>query len=183
MILIFLLTSILFTALRYVTGRIIKNYLLYLLMQLNWLNFCGICQLIPKKLWPNTAHGCNHKSTCLPQLQPLCSAALAPLHLSTQNNSINFQKCSRDSEECNSQTLDNVDILKGRLYINKMKYLEISRECRRAIYVHVTNKERLLLDANNLGRFYKYVNRKLSTKTGIGVLKDNNGENVYDPAS
>ena len=66
---------------------------------------------------------------------------------------------------------------------NKMKYLEISRECRRAIYVHVTNKERLLLEANNLGRFYKYVNRKLSTKTGIGVLKDNNGENVYDPAS
>ena len=24
-------------------------------MQLNWLHFCGICQQIPLKLWPNTA--------------------------------------------------------------------------------------------------------------------------------
>ena len=47
-------------------------------MQLNWLYFCGICQLIPLNLWPNTVQGCNHQSTCLPQLQPLCSAALVP---------------------------------------------------------------------------------------------------------
>ena len=45
-------------------------------MQLNWLYSCGICQLIPLKLWPNTAKGCNHLSTCMPQLQPLRSAAL-----------------------------------------------------------------------------------------------------------
>ena len=47
-------------------------------MQLNWLYFCGICQLIPLKLWSNRAQGCNHQSTCMPQLQPLCSAALLP---------------------------------------------------------------------------------------------------------
>ena len=47
-------------------------------MQLNWLYFCGICQLIPLKLWSNTAQGCNHQSTCMPQLQSLCSAALVP---------------------------------------------------------------------------------------------------------
>ena len=35
-------------------------------MQLNWLHFCGICQLIPLKLWPNTVQGCNHQSTCMP---------------------------------------------------------------------------------------------------------------------
>ena len=35
-------------------------------MQLNWLYFSGICQLIPLKLWPNTVHGCNHQSTCMP---------------------------------------------------------------------------------------------------------------------
>ena len=40
-------------------------------MQLNWLYLCGICQLIPLKMWPNTAQGCNHQSTCMPQLQPL----------------------------------------------------------------------------------------------------------------
>ena len=47
-------------------------------MQLNWLYFCGICQPIPLNLWPNTAQGCNHQSTCMPQLQHLCSAALEP---------------------------------------------------------------------------------------------------------
>ena len=46
--------------------------------QLNWLYFCGICQLISLKLWPNIVQGCNHQSTCMPQLQPLCSAALVP---------------------------------------------------------------------------------------------------------
>ena len=47
-------------------------------MQLNWLYSCGLCQLIPLKLIPNTAQGCNHQSTCMPQLQLLCSAALVP---------------------------------------------------------------------------------------------------------
>ena len=47
-------------------------------MQLNWLYFCGICQMMPLKVWPNTALGCNHQSICMPQLQPLCSAALVP---------------------------------------------------------------------------------------------------------
>ena len=48
-------------------------------MQLNWLYFYGIlCQLRPLKLWSNTALDCNHQSTCMPQLQPLCSATLVP---------------------------------------------------------------------------------------------------------
>ena len=47
-------------------------------MQLNGLYFCGICQMMPLKVWPNTALGCNHQSICMPQFQPLCSAALVP---------------------------------------------------------------------------------------------------------
>ena len=47
-------------------------------MQLNWLYFCGICQMMPLKLWPYRALGCNHQSICMPQLQSLCSAALVP---------------------------------------------------------------------------------------------------------
>ena len=43
-------------------------------VQLNWLHFCGM----PLKVWPNTALGCNHQSICMPELQPLCSAALVP---------------------------------------------------------------------------------------------------------
>ena len=31
---------------------------------------------MPLKVWSNTALGCNHQSICMPQLQPLCSAAL-----------------------------------------------------------------------------------------------------------
>ena len=46
----------------------------------NWINFffCGIWQMMPLKVWPNTALGYNHQSVCMPQLQPLCSAALVP---------------------------------------------------------------------------------------------------------
>ena len=47
-------------------------------MQLNRLYFCGICQMMLLKVWSNTALGCNHQSICMPQLQPLCSAALVP---------------------------------------------------------------------------------------------------------
>ena len=36
-------------------------------MQLNWLYFCGICQMMPLKVWPNTALGCNHQSICMSQ--------------------------------------------------------------------------------------------------------------------
>ena len=49
-------------------------------MQFNWLHFCGICWMISLKVQPNTALGCNHQSICMPQLQPLCSAALAPIY-------------------------------------------------------------------------------------------------------
>ena len=45
-------------------------------MQLNWLYFCSICQMMPLKVGPNTALGCYHQSICMPQLQPLRSAAL-----------------------------------------------------------------------------------------------------------
>ena len=45
-------------------------------MQLNWLYFCGICHMMPLKVWPNTALGCNHQSICMPQLQPLWGSGL-----------------------------------------------------------------------------------------------------------
>ena len=37
------------------------------------------------------------------------------------------------------------------------------------------------MKSNNLGRFFKYVNRKLSRKSGIGLLKDDGGNLVSDP--
>ena len=49
-------------------------------MQLNWLYFCGICQMISMKMRPNTVLGFNHQSICMPQLQPSCSASLGPMY-------------------------------------------------------------------------------------------------------
>ena len=49
-------------------------------MQLNWLYFCGICQRIPLKVWPNTALDMqpSHQFAC-PTLQPLpIRTALVP---------------------------------------------------------------------------------------------------------
>ena len=53
--------------------------------------------------------------------------------------------------------------------------------CRHAIYEYTVSKERALLEANNLGKFYKHVNKKLSTKSGIGILCDADGNDVCDP--
>ena len=64
----------------------------------------------------------------------------------------------------------------------KQKYVSISKQCRMALHEHHVNKEKSLIESGNLGRFYKYVNRKLSTKTGIGVLKSDAGELIKDPA-
>ena len=36
----------------------------------------------------NIALGCNHQSICMPQLQPLCSAALVPIHVLPQRESL-----------------------------------------------------------------------------------------------
>ena len=47
---------------------------------------------------------------------------------------------------------------------------------------YTSSKERALIDSNNLGRFYKYVNRQLSSKSGIGVLKNDQNELIYDSA-
>ena len=65
---------------------------------------------------------------------------------------------------------------------DKLRYLCISKECRAAIFEYTLSKERALVDSNNLGRFYKYVNRKLSSKSGIGVLKNDQNELIYDSA-
>ena len=34
--------------------------------------------MMPLNVWSNTALGFNDQSICMPQLQPLCSAALVP---------------------------------------------------------------------------------------------------------
>ena len=64
----------------------------------------------------------------------------------------------------------------------KARYLEISKQCRKAIYDYVLEKETSFIDSNNTGKFYNYVNKKMASKTGIGVLKSNVGDDICEPA-
>jgi len=63
----------------------------------------------------------------------------------------------------------------------RASHASLAKECRKAIHKHIQLKEQSLIQANNLGQFYKYVNRKLATKTGVGILKTSDGENVCEP--
>ena len=61
----------------------------------------------------------------------------------------------------------------------KIRYKEVADNCRKAIHNFVAKKETSIIESNNLGKFYKYANRKLSSKSGIGVLKNNRDEFVF----
>ena len=65
----------------------------------------------------------------------------------------------------------------------KAKYIQLSKQCREAIYKFVLEKELSLIDSNNTGKFYKYVNKKIAAKTGIGILKSKTGEDICNPKS
>ena len=63
----------------------------------------------------------------------------------------------------------------------KLRYKLAATACRKAICDHYSGLERRIIDSNNLGQFNRYVNRKLSSKTGIGIIKDSSGKFVSDP--
>ena len=43
------------------------------------------------------------------------------------------------------------------------------------IHENVKVREEKIVNSNNLGKFYKYVNKKLASRYGIGPLKDSYG--------
>ena len=57
----------------------------------------------------------------------------------------------------------------------KNAYFKVSHECKIEILNFDIGRENKLLEANNLGAFYKFVNKKLSSKTGIAPLLDSSG--------
>ena len=54
----------------------------------------------------------------------------------------------------------------------KSKYAQIVSDCKEAITNYDIDRESKLLDTNNLGAFYKFVNGKLSNSSGIPPLTD-----------
>ena len=63
------------------------------------------------------------------------------------------------------------------------KYKTLAIECKEAIEVHEIELENRVIDSNNIGTFYKYVNKKLSHPTGIGTLFDSKHSPVVDDLS
>jgi hypothetical protein len=55
----------------------------------------------------------------------------------------------------------------------KLKYHDISLKCKTAIHQFDADRETKLLQTNNLGAFYKFVNKKLSSPSGIAPLTNN----------
>jgi len=62
------------------------------------------------------------------------------------------------------------------------KYVKLDTKYKQAVHNFEVNKEQQLIDNGNIGQFYRYVNNKIVAKTGIGVIKSDKGEMLYNDA-
>jgi len=62
----------------------------------------------------------------------------------------------------------------------KLKYHQYTQTCKQLIGDHEKNCETRVLDTDNIGAFYKFVNRRLGNITGISPLHDESGKLVLD---
>jgi len=62
----------------------------------------------------------------------------------------------------------------------KLKYRRCAQTCKQLITEHVKNCETRVLDVDNIGAFYKFVNKRLGNKTGINSLYDESGKLILD---
>ena len=67
------------------------------------------------------------------------------------------------------------------LYIIIILYRQVATECRKAIIEHCASLELKVVRSNKLGQIHKYANRKMSSKSGVGVIKTVSGDFVSDP--
>ena len=58
----------------------------------------------------------------------------------------------------------------------KIKYDKIANDCKLAILNHDKQREERILGSNNLGAFFKFVNKKLSSKSGTAPLLTPSGQ-------
>ncbi|MFZ2539529.1 MAG: reverse transcriptase family protein, partial [Oscillospiraceae bacterium] len=57
----------------------------------------------------------------------------------------------------------------------RLKYSDIAKQCKTAIFDYDLKKEKKIIESNNIGSFYKYVNSKLSSRSGIPPLINSEG--------
>jgi hypothetical protein len=51
-------------------------------------------------------------------------------------------------------------------------YKSAERECRQLIHMFELKKEQKVISSNNIGTFFKFVNKKLSSRNGVGALRN-----------
>lgn len=62
------------------------------------------------------------------------------------------------------------------------KFKLAANTCRAAIYENTIRKEEKLIEGGNLGKFYRYCNKSLRSRTNVGSIKLNDGSLTNDPA-
>lgn len=62
----------------------------------------------------------------------------------------------------------------------KEKYEQVETKCRTALSTYFSNIENRLSADADLGKFYKYVNNRIVSRTGTGAIKNSQGELVVD---
>jgi len=62
------------------------------------------------------------------------------------------------------------------------RYRQTQAECRQALQQHELLVEKQILESDDVGSFYKYVNKKMLRSSGVGTLVDDNGTLCDDNA-
>lgn len=62
----------------------------------------------------------------------------------------------------------------------KSKYKLISKQCRNSIFKAELDIENNVINSNNLGKFYSYVNSKCCKKKSVGVIKSSDGTLLFN---
>ena len=60
------------------------------------------------------------------------------------------------------------------------KYKQLATQCNDAIRAHEIEQETKIIQSDNIGTFYKFVNNRLSHPSGIGVLYSSNGDAIIE---
>jgi len=63
------------------------------------------------------------------------------------------------------------------------QYSKAESRCRFLVRNYEIRKENDVIESNNLGKFYRFINGRLANKQGIGILKDENGTHVTGVAA
>ena len=61
------------------------------------------------------------------------------------------------------------------------RYKIIASRCRSMIYMYISNREKSIIESDNLSNFYRYCNRKFSSKSVIGPMRSADGSLILHP--